>query len=268
MKRIQSYVIDIDIPIPKSEEELALSGSMPLLLDAAREVKQAINEYVDLVSPFNSETQDVLPSYTHPTEITIDKNPLYPFVVDDEIIALQDSMPFESSLEQQSIYNGDINVEIAPYLVALDGDLSNPDTWALDQSVATEVLKFAKNPPQSVNDVDNPEGGSSFLDFIKKINLAEEKMKRAKLMHKGLLEKIVSAQSNPMASKVMGFFNRNSQIGAMAALKQKIAIKDIFLKGSPTSGWMDKLKSIKTAIPLTKMPTLPSLPAALEKMKK
>lgn len=177
-------------------------------------------------------------------------------------------MPFESSLEQQSIYNGDINVEIAPYLIALEGDLSNPDTWAFDQSLPTEVLKFAKNPPKEINDVDNPDGGSSFFEFMKKLNKAEEKIKRARLMHKGILEKIVGAHSNPMAAKVMGFFNRNSQIGAMAALKQKIAIKDIFLKGSPTSEWMDKLKSIKAITPTTKMPALPSLPAALEKMKK
>lgn len=267
MRRIQSYIADytIDIDVPSE----GTSVDVAALISSAGKVMAANKEYLDLVDPYNPECKSLFSDYVHPAEITIDKNPLYPFVVDDEILAIQNSMPFESSLEQQSIYNGDINSEISPYLACLDGALSDPNVWGLDQSIPTEILKFAKNPPTQVNAVENLLGGNSFMTFLQKINKAEEKVTRARLEHKDNLSKIVNLQTNPMAAKVMDFANRNSQVGAMAMIKQKMALKDIFLKGASSSEWLAKLKTKIPTINLTKpnIPTVPNLTTEMSKLK-
>ena len=86
MRRVESYLISVDIPTP-SDQQSSSQGS-PDLPKLAADKKAAQKEAADLISPFNLDCKLAMPDYVQPISVEVDtNNPTFPFTLDPEMVA-------------------------------------------------------------------------------------------------------------------------------------------------------------------------------------
>lgn len=254
MRRVESYLISVDIPTPV-DQQAAEQGSPSLPVLAANK-KAALKEAVDLLSPFNQDCKRAMPDYVQPVSVSVDtNNPIFPFTIDPEMVAQQDTLPFDQMLQQQSSYNGNINSALAP-LAGLDNGLGDSENWALDQSIADQVLKFSKNPPKI------PGLDLDFWNYLTKLDSAHDKLSEAISTHRDALKDAVNGSKDAYDALALSDMNSRASLGAYT--KYKSTVKDFFLDGKmPSLPWVTPSApaiprpNINISLPSLTIPSLP-----------